>query len=65
LLFSCVREQTMQRILSAEDIASSPFQDWLKEQNNAGADVDCPKNSATALFLEDRKTCFAFSKTSP
>jgi hypothetical protein len=55
----------MQRILSAEDIASSPFQDWLKEQNNAGADVDCPKNSAAALFLEDRKTCFAFSKTSP
>src|SRR5437762_13270425 len=34
-----VREQTMQRILSAEDIASSSFQDWLKEQNNAGADV--------------------------
>jgi hypothetical protein len=29
----------MQRILSAEDIASPPFQDWLKEQNDAGADI--------------------------
>jgi hypothetical protein len=34
-----VREQTMQRILSAEDIASPPFQEWLKEQNDAGADI--------------------------
>jgi hypothetical protein len=34
-----VREQTMQRILSAQDIASPPFQDWLKEQNDAGADI--------------------------
>jgi RepB DNA-primase from phage plasmid len=39
LLRNRVREQTMQRILSAEDIASPPFQDWLKGQNNAGADV--------------------------
>ena len=34
-----VREQTMQRILSAEDIASPSFQDWLKEHNDAGADT--------------------------
>lgn len=34
-----VREQTMQRILCAEDIASPPFQDWLTEQNKAGADI--------------------------
>ena len=34
-----VREQTMQRILSAEDIACPPFQEWLKEQNDAGADI--------------------------
>lgn len=33
------REQTIQRILLAEDIASPRFQDWLKEQNNAGADI--------------------------
>jgi hypothetical protein len=33
------RAQTIQRILLAEDIASPRFQDWLKEQNNAGADV--------------------------
>ena len=33
------RAQTIQRILLAEDIASSSFQDWLKEQNNSGADV--------------------------
>jgi hypothetical protein len=34
-----LREQTMQRTLAAEDIASPPFQDWLKEQNDAGADI--------------------------
>ena len=34
-----VREQTMQRILSVEDIASPPFQEWLKQQNDAGADI--------------------------
>ena len=33
------REQTMQRILPAEDIASPPFQSWLREQNERGADV--------------------------
>ena len=33
------RAQTIQRILLAEDIANPRFQDWLKEQNNAGADV--------------------------
>ncbi len=33
------REQTMQRILPAETIASPPFQAWLKEQNEAGADI--------------------------
>ena len=33
------RAQTVQRILLAEDIASSPFQDWLLEQNNSGADI--------------------------
>lgn len=33
------RAQTIQRILLVEDIAASHFQDWLKEQNNAGADI--------------------------
>jgi len=33
------RSQTIQRILLVEDIASPPFQDWLKEQNDAGADI--------------------------
>jgi hypothetical protein len=33
------RAQTVQRILLAEDIASPHFQDWLKEENNRGADV--------------------------
>jgi hypothetical protein len=33
------REQTMQRILPAEAIASPPFQAWLKEQNQGGADI--------------------------
>ena len=33
------RQQTMQRILSAETIASPPFQFWLQEQNAAGADI--------------------------
>jgi RepB DNA-primase from phage plasmid len=33
------RAQTIQRILLAEDIAGSRFQGWLKEQNNASADI--------------------------
>jgi hypothetical protein len=33
------REQTMQRILPAEAIASAHIQSWLKEQNQGGADI--------------------------
>jgi hypothetical protein len=33
------RAQTMQRILLAEDVASPRFQEWLKDQNEAGADI--------------------------
>jgi RepB DNA-primase from phage plasmid len=33
------RQQTMQRILPAETIASEPFQSWLREQNQSGADI--------------------------
>jgi hypothetical protein len=33
------RRQTMQRILTAEMVASPPFQHWLNEQNRAGADI--------------------------
>jgi hypothetical protein len=33
------RAQTTQRILHAEDIASRHFQGWLKDQNDAGADI--------------------------
>src|SRR4029077_12222754 len=33
------RQQTTQRILPAETIASEPFQSWLREQNQSGADI--------------------------
>jgi hypothetical protein len=33
------KQQTTQRILLAEDVASPTFQDWLREQNRTGADV--------------------------
>jgi hypothetical protein len=33
------QQQTMQRILAAETIASAPFQSWLHEQNLSGADI--------------------------
>ena len=33
------RHQTTQRILPAEAIASAPFQSWLHEQNQSGADI--------------------------
>jgi hypothetical protein len=33
------RRQTTQRILPAEAIASAPFQSWLQEQNQSGADI--------------------------
>lgn len=39
LVRSHARGQTMQRILSAEVVASPPFQDWLRERNESGADV--------------------------
>lgn len=50
-----VREQTMQRILSAEDIASTPFQDWLKEQNGAGADIFLGMNPLLACSFARTK----------
>lgn len=34
-----IRARTIQRILLAEDIASPRFQQWLQEQNKAGADI--------------------------
>jgi hypothetical protein len=34
-----IRAQTTQRILLAEDIASPRFQQWLREQHTAGADI--------------------------
>jgi RepB DNA-primase from phage plasmid len=33
------RSQTMQRILSAEEISAPPFQDWLRKENDGGADI--------------------------
>jgi len=39
LIRNRARAQTIQRILVVEDIASPRFQDWLKEQNNRGADI--------------------------
>jgi RepB DNA-primase from phage plasmid len=33
------QQQTTQRILPAEAIASAPFQPWLREQNLSGADI--------------------------
>lgn len=33
------QHQTTQRILPAEGIASAPFQSWLHEQNQSGADI--------------------------
>ncbi len=50
-----VREQTMQRILPAEDIASPPFQDWLKEQNDAGADIFLGMNPLRACSFARTK----------
>jgi hypothetical protein len=39
LVHNRARRQTIQRILLVEDIASLRFQEWLQEQNNAGADI--------------------------
>jgi hypothetical protein len=33
------RHQTTQRILPAEAVASAPFQSWLHEQNQSGAEI--------------------------
>jgi RepB DNA-primase from phage plasmid len=34
-----IRQQTTQRILPAETIASASFQSWLQQQNRSGADI--------------------------
>ncbi len=39
LVRSRTRHQTTQRILPAEAIANAPFQSWLHEQNQSGADI--------------------------
>ncbi len=39
LLLNRARQQTKQSILRADDIASPSFQEWLRIQNRAGADV--------------------------
>lgn len=39
LALNRARSQTTQRILRAEDVASSSFQEWLRAQNGGGADV--------------------------
>ena len=39
LLRNRVRGQTLQRIASAETIASPEFQRWLTDQNHAGSDI--------------------------
>lgn len=39
LLLNRGRGQTVQRILTAEAVASPPFLYWLVEQNEGGADI--------------------------
>jgi hypothetical protein len=39
LLRNRARGQTMQRILAAEAVTSHPFQDWLRERSESGADI--------------------------
>lgn len=39
LIRNRIQHQTTQRILSAETIASAPFQSWLQQQNLSGADI--------------------------
>jgi len=39
LVLNRARQQTTQRILRAEDIASPSFQQWLEVQNRSGADI--------------------------
>jgi len=39
LIRNRIRQQTTQRILPAETIASAPFQSWLHQQNQSGADI--------------------------
>jgi hypothetical protein len=58
------RERNTQRILPAEAIASAPFQAWLKEQNEAGADIYVTWNAA-ALFLEGKKNLLRLQQDIP
>ena len=51
------REQTMQRLLLAEDIAGPSFQDWLTQQNRSGADIFIGMNPlCAASFARTRES---------
>src|SRR5216683_943822 len=39
LIRNRARSQTVQRILSADDIAAPPLQDWVRKESDSGADI--------------------------
>jgi RepB DNA-primase N-terminal domain len=51
------RGQTMQRILAADVMASPPFQDWLKERSESGADVFLGMNPLRHNSCSRTKEC--------
>jgi hypothetical protein len=57
LLRNRPRGQTMQRILAAETVASPPFQDWLRERNESGADIFLGMNSLRHNSCSRTKEC--------
>jgi RepB DNA-primase from phage plasmid len=57
LLRNRPRGQTMQRILSAEVVASPPFQDWLQERTKSGADIFLGMNPLRHNSYERTKHC--------
>ena len=57
LLRNRPRGQTMQRILPGEVVASSPFQDWLRERNESGADVFLGMNPLRPNTFSRTKEC--------
>jgi hypothetical protein len=57
LLRNRTRGQTMQRILTAEVIASPPFQEWLRERSETGADVFLGMNPLRHNSCSRTKEC--------
>jgi hypothetical protein len=57
------QQQTLQRILTAETVASPPFQSWLHTQNLSGADIYVKWNRTGWFVLPFAASCLGLTRS--